>query len=264
MTVVRLAVVSDVHGNLHALRATIDRLRRHGVDEWVSAGDVVGYGAHPGECLDLLAGLGAHGVAGNHELMVLGHLSTRRAGRLAQETTGWTRSALGEDRLRQLAMLPAVLQRHGVVVAHGSLSDPELYVRGAEQAAAQLDLLDRDFPGSAALVLGHTHHPLVYDRSRGLSPAAPGATVRVDRSGVLLNPGSVGQSRERERVPLARSLVLDLEGRSARFFSVPYDVAACRAALRAAGLPRRAAHLRPRRSVALVRRVARGVSGVRE
>ena len=76
----RIGLLSDVHANLFALRSAISRLRAEGVDAWVCAGDLVGYGPHPNECVETIAELGATCVVGNHELMMLDELPDTRAG----------------------------------------------------------------------------------------------------------------------------------------------------------------------------------------
>jgi len=253
----RIGLVSDVHANLFALRAAITRLRADGVDAWVCAGDLVGYGPHPDECVETIAELGPTCVAGNHELMVLGELPDSRAGRLARESIAWTRTVVRDDVRAHLAALPRTAETAGMLVAHGSPGDPEEYVRTEGRAAALLGSLS----GGRLLVLGHTHRPWLYGADAGSlfpagAPAAPGsADVPLTADGrYLVNPGAVGQSRERERRPLARFALLDLERSHVRFYAEPYDDAATRAALRARRLPPDAVHVRPGRVAKATRR----------
>jgi predicted phosphodiesterase len=249
---VRYGVLSDVHGNLFALRAAVDRLRRAGVDGWLCAGDVVGYGPQPNECVDLLAELGARCVAGNHELLVLDRLPADRAGRLARETTPWTRSALREDTRAWLAALPLTVRVPGLTMAHGSLDDPQRYVTQPARAAEELRQA-----GTRLLVLGHTHRPWLFHAAEGTLPLAPGAVTALPPTGrLLVNPGSVGQSRQREWRPRARFLLLDVDRGEVELFAEPYDVDAARAALRAHGLPGACIHVPPGRLRAVPRRAA--------
>jgi len=147
-----------------------------------------------------------------------------------------------------------VLAAPGLVMAHGSLHDPQEYVLHDSQAAHQLDTLAREYPTADLLVLGHTHQTWVYSQREGTLPTAAGSDVPLPPGRVLLNPGSVGQSRQRERRPLARCMLVDLERRQARVLGTAYDVAACRRALRRHGLPGYAVHLRPVRLATLRRR----------
>jgi predicted phosphodiesterase len=244
-----IGVLADVHGNLAALRATVAELERRGAERWIVAGDLVGYGPQPNECVELVAGLEAVCVAGNHDLMAVGRLSDERCIPLAREVMRWTRSVLGADARAYLEALPLVASAgEGVTVAHGTVDDPQAYTHTPAQARAQLTLV-----AGPVLVLGHTHRPLAVAERSELRPAAHVALPPGER--VALNPGAVGQAREmRAR---ARALALDTAGAS--FLRLPYDVAATREALAAAGLPRDACHLppSPRRKAARLAGAAR-------
>jgi predicted phosphodiesterase len=253
----RIGLLSDVHANLFALRAAIARLRAEGVDAWICAGDLVGYGPHPNECVETVAELEPTCVAGNHELMLLDALPVTRAGWLARRTIAWTRDVVRPDVRTYLADLPATATTAGIAVAHGSPGDPEEYVRTDERAAELL----RSVP-EHVLVLGHTHRPWLTGADSGTAfPLdAPPGSAAVPLAGAephLINPGSVGQSREREASPRARFALLDLTRTEVRFFAEPYDAAATRAALRERRLPPDTVHVRPGRAAATARRVRR-------
>ena len=244
----RIAVLSDVHGNLPALEASLDAIRREGVDAYACTGDLVGYGPFPNECVEVVAELApAWVVAGNHDLIALGRLSGDRCIRLARESLDWTRKVLTEEARAHLSALPLRADAaHGVVLAHGSLEDPEEYTTKPDQATRQLDRLAGEGLAAPILLLGHTHRAWAWSRDTGtLKPTATGTLALTDGAGVILNPGAVGQSRERH--VHARFLVLDLERREARFFAIPYDVARCREALLRCGLPPSSYHLPPAR-----------------
>src|SRR4051794_15415919 len=231
----RYGVIADIHANLHALEAVLAALDPERVDGWLCAGDLVGYGPRPNECVERVAGLpGLVAVAGNHDLMAIGGGGSEGLGALQARSVEWTAGALGADArayLEGLAMQAS--SPDGVVVAHGSLDDPSEYVRDCEAAGAQLARV----PDAPALVLGHTHHPL--------------------ECGRVFNPGSVGQPRERRE--LARAMVLETADGvlSARRVAVRYDAKATRAELREAGLPPGACHLPPSRRTGLRRRLGR-------
>jgi predicted phosphodiesterase len=238
----RLAVVSDVHANLPALRAVARDAAAAGVDSWLFLGDAVGYGPHPNECVEEIAALGAACVAGNHDLMAVGALPLHGT-TLALESLAWTRRVLTSGTGAALASWPRSRSYAGVDLAHGSPADPQEYVRGSERAATLLDELGG---GSTLLLLGHTHEPWAFARRAGTLALGRAAVVPLARGERhVLNPGSVGQSRARS--PDARYLLLDLDARVADFRAVPYDATAVGAALAAAGLPEGSWHLRPPR-----------------
>ena len=240
----RVGVLADVHGNLHALEAVVERLETERPGAWVCAGDLVGYGPFPNECVASVHELGAVAVAGNHDLMALGRLPDDGVPVLARETIAFTRAVLEEDARGRLAALPLVAPAHdAVLVAHGSLRDPCEYVTDARQARSVLREVSTDDAHLRVVVLGHTHRPMAVALTQRLAPDRAGVVALPAGEPTLLNPGSVGQSRERH--PLARGLLLDLDAGTATFHAVAYDVAGCRRALRAAGLPEEAVHLRP-------------------
>lgn len=240
----RYGLVSDVHANLPALEAVLAALCAEGVEELLCAGDLVGYGPHPDECVARLADAGARCVAGNHDLIALGRLSLQRTDALARRTLEWTRDTISPATREALERLPALFAEDGVVMAHGSLDDPQCYVRTGDQAREQLDRLAREHPGKRVLVLGHTHRARAYGARRGVIRLRPRGQVRLaEGETLLLNPGSVGQARERR--PLARAAVLDLDRGEARLLALRYDHARTVRDLVARGLPPEAAHRRP-------------------
>ena len=243
----RYGVVGDVHGNLEALSAALDAVEAAGVDRVVCPGDVVGYGPHPEECIAMLYATEALVVAGNHDLMAIGELPVPFESPLVRQTIDWTRKQLGDRSRAWLRALPLELELDDrVLMTHGGLGDPTLYVHGATEAVAQLAELAARRPRSRGMLVGHTHHPL--------SCTAPGGRW-------LLNAGSVGQPRERR--PVARALVFDSAAgpASAEFLELRYDDDHVRRELRAAGLPPYACHLAPGRLAHLRRRVASAFTG---
>jgi predicted phosphodiesterase len=264
---VRYGVISDVHGNLPALEAVLSELRSLHVDAYACAGDLVGYGPQPNECVETIRRLGAASVAGNHDLIAIGALSEARCERLARNSLRWTRDALDDETREFLEQLPRRLELPGgVVVTHGSLDDPQEYILRVDQAAAQLRQLGEEHPAARTLVVGHTHRAFASDGA----PTPP--RIGLQRSisltghdGWLLNPGAVGQSRER-RIR-ARFVVLDLEREEATFHAVRYDVRRSRALLRRQNLPAGSVHLPPWRLKALLRPAIRmgrhALAGVR-
>lgn len=232
----RYGVLSDVHANLAALQAALRVLAAERVERYLSLGDVVGYGPWPRECVELLNSLGAIAVAGNHERMLLGLLDDSRASSSARLSLAWTRDVLGAEHRKGLAELPMVSATDEIVLAHGSLDEVDEYVRSERRARELLDRLSDEHPGAQVLLLGHTHEAWAFSRSRGtLLRGRAGRVVLQPGEQVLLNPGSVGQSRDHKAH--VRFLLLDLCARRADFRSLPYDLRACRRELERHSLP---------------------------
>jgi predicted phosphodiesterase len=263
---VRLAVLSDVHANLPALEAVLEVLRGESPDAYLCAGDVVGYGPFPNECIEVLSSLrDLSCVAGNHDLIAIGDLTDERCIPLARETLAWTRGVLTDPSRGFLRSLPPRLEIGGVVVAHGSLDDPQRYVRTTAEVRDELERLDGHGADGRILVLGHTHFAGVWSSSGRRVPVARGGFLPLSPTGrSLVNPGSVGQSRE-WRVH-ARCTVVDTDRMVVREYRVGYDTRRCAAELRRVGLPARTFHLppwRPERARGAARRLLRLVQPTR-
>jgi predicted phosphodiesterase len=236
----RYAVLSDVHGNLLALSAALAAAAAADVDAFLCAGDVIGYGAEPNECVDLLRERGVLCIAGNHELMALGVLASDRCTPLARSSTRWTSQVLRDDVRTFLSQLPLQRQLPGMLVAHGSPDDAEEYVRRPQRAQELLTALPA---GVDRLVLGHTHQSWVVSEQRGtLLHQVVGDIHPLAGERLLVNPGSVGQPRSG---PLtARFAILDDTTGLVSLREVGYDTAAAQQRLLAAGLPSHSYHPR--------------------
>jgi predicted phosphodiesterase len=233
----RVAVISDVHANLPALEAVLEHAGQEGFDELWCLGDIVGYGGKPSECLALVRERSAICLGGNHDLVVSGVLDIAQFTSDAGVAARWTRSVLTPDELEVLAVLSPQGERAGVSLFHGSIRDPVWeYVLTADVADASL----RAQTTELALV-GHSHVQLslaLGDGGLEGGKAEPEQEVPLG-SKQLLNPGSVGQPRDRD--PRAAWLLLDTEAGWARFKRSEYAIERAQSDIRAAGLPSRLA-----------------------
>jgi predicted phosphodiesterase len=231
---VRVAVVSDIHSNLHALEAVLAAIDADAPDELWCLGDLVGYGPRPNECCAAIAERADVCLGGNHDLAVRGTIDLEEFGGEAGIAARWTSDVLESPARALLDRLEPEGTAHGVALYHGSARDPVWeYVLSDEGALATLELTN------APLVLvGHSHVALQVvlsgeDLDGGLAPA--GREVELGGVRALLNPGSVGQPRDSD--PRAAYLLLDLETQRASFRRVEYDVERTQREMREAGLP---------------------------
>jgi diadenosine tetraphosphatase ApaH/serine/threonine PP2A family protein phosphatase len=230
----RVAVVSDIHSNLHALEAVLAAIDEEAPDELWCLGDLVGYGARPNECCAALAERADVCLAGNHDLAVRGSIDLEEFQGDAGRAATWTREVLEPQWKELLDRLEPEGSAHGVALYHGSARDPIWeYVLSDDVALATLELTD-----SPLVLVGHSHVALQVVQSGGelaggVAPA--GTELELDGLRALLNPGSVGQPRDGD--PRAAYLLLDLEARHASFRRVEYDVERTQREMREAGLP---------------------------
>ena len=231
----RVAIVSDIHGNRHAFEAVLDDVRNTGARELWCLGDVVGYGADPDDCCALARRHAAVCLAGNHDLAVTGELPLDEFSRGAALAARWTQEVIADENLEWLRSLRPQAAEDGVGLYHASPRDPVWeYVLSALLAELCLDAA----PERVCLV-GHSHVALSFQRPEG-EPATGtarrgGEAADLGAGEWLLNPGSVGQPRDGDA--RAAWLLLDTAGWRAQWRRIEYDVAGAAAAIRAARLP---------------------------
>jgi predicted phosphodiesterase len=230
----RVAVVSDIHSNLHALEAVLAAIDAEAPDELWCLGDVVGYGPRPNECCAVVAERAAVCLAGNHDLAVRGTIDLAEFGGEAAVAAGWTREVLEPRAQELLDRLEPEGSAHGVALYHGSARDPIWeYVLSDEAGLSTLELST-----SPLVLVGHSHVALrIVQAGAGLDGGIAPAGTEVETGGVraLLNPGSVGQPRDGD--PRAAYLLLDLDAQRASFHRIEYDVEQTQREMREADLP---------------------------
>jgi predicted phosphodiesterase len=232
---VRIAIVSDIHGNRQAFDAVLEAIEASDCEELWCLGDLVGYGADPDACVELARAHCAVCLAGNHDLGVTGELDLSDFSAGARLAAEWTRSTSRPDTLDYLRTLRPLNEEEVVGLYHASPRDPVWeYVLSPLQAELCLDV-----QSARVCLIGHSHVALSFSRPEG-GPATGqtrAAQEQLDlRTGEwLLNPGSVGQPRDGD--PRAAWLELDLDGWAAEYHRVEYDIAGAAAAIRAARLP---------------------------
>jgi predicted phosphodiesterase len=232
---VRIAVVSDIHGNRHAFEAVLDEIESTDCSEMWCLGDLVGYGAEPDACVELARKHAAVCLAGNHDLGVRGDLPLEEFSRGAALAARWTQATITPETLAYLQGLEPQSLDEEVGLFHASPRDPVWeYVLSPLQAELCLDVQSH-----RVCLIGHSHIALAFSRSEG-APAS-GQTypaeveLEIEEGEWLINPGSVGQPRDGD--PRAGWIELDTGNWSATYRRTEYDIAGAAAAIRAARLP---------------------------
>jgi predicted phosphodiesterase len=229
----RVAVISDIHANLHALEAVLEDIDRETPDAIWCLGDLVGYGPRPNECCARVRERADVCLVGNHDLVALGTLGIEDFNPEAAAAARWTAAALDEESRSFLSSLPPSAAPEHAQLFHASARDPVWeYVLTDEAATATLLLTT-----APVVLVGHSHIALAVTLSAGIVEGglAPAGTTLQLVGRWLLNPGSVGQPRDGD--PDAAWLLLDLEARFASFRRVAYSIEETQGELRDAGLP---------------------------
>ena len=231
----RYGILGDIHANLSALETVLACMRREGVDRLISVGDVVGYGAAPHECIQILREAGAQVVKGNHDAACVGEVDARLFNPYARAAVEWTHAELGAEEQQWLRGLPLVADLEHCCVVHATLDHPDRfdYVQAVEEADPSLDAMH-----STVLFAGHTHVPVTIlrlaDDPRTAYTVEPEIALD-DVRRAFVNVGAVGQPRDED----ARAAYAIYDSDRARIWiqRVEYDVAREAARIRAAGLP---------------------------
>ncbi len=218
----RLAVVSDIHSNLHALKAVKTSIEAEGADMVVCSGDIVGYGAFPNECCRIVKDFARPAVLGNHDIAAITRV-TDFMNPFAAQAAIWTANHLSSESRGYIQSLPGgakfAVGRLKAAAFHGSPASVDEYVYEQDVGEDLFDQLEE-----TALILGHTHVPFA---------------KRVgDR--MVVNPGAVGQPRDGD--PRASYAVLDTSHMSCAVRRVEYDIEGAAGAILSAGLPPILAH----------------------
>jgi diadenosine tetraphosphatase ApaH/serine/threonine PP2A family protein phosphatase len=211
---VRVAILGDVHSNRPALEAILADARLAGAEAFLQVGDIVGYGPHPRDCIDILSGLKASVCMGNHDAAAVHLLPLDAFNPFARMALEWTQSELSRPHRDVLAGLP----------------------RSLASAARSLEL-----QATTYCFVGHSHQPCLF----AMDPEGcceylaefrrVGFYRATDQELLLVNVGSVGQPRDED--PRAAYVLLDTVERSVRLLRVAYDIAGVQADMRKVGLP---------------------------
>jgi predicted phosphodiesterase len=229
----RYGIISDIHGNWEALKAVLRSCEEEGVRAFFCAGDVVGYGANPLECINELNNIRAQTVTGNHDQAVCGKLEMEELNPMAAQAACWTQDHLGKEARTWLHELPLVYTCEEFLMAHGSLNAPEkfIYIKDLDMARDTFYLMDKPL-----CFLGHTHVAQVIVQGKDKIAYLDSSSFEVDpRHKYVVNVGSVGQPRDGN--PSAAYCIYDPDLNRVTIKRVAYDIKAAQARIIEAGLP---------------------------
>lgn len=208
----KLGIISDIHANLPALRVCLDWLDEEGVDEIICLGDVVGYGPYPNECCDLLREREIVSVLGNHDGAITGDVLLKVFRKPNYSLLKWTDKHITTQNRGYLRSFEYTMTNDIWIAAHASPEHPErwTYLDSALTCRRILKNVDQDF-----VFVGHTHKPGIIAENLGTFSVRPGSRY-------VINPGSVGQSRDHDW--RASFGILDLKSRSYQNIRLDYQV----------------------------------------
>lgn len=236
----RYLILSDIHSNIEALEACVQRGKEAGYDTVLCCGDIVGYGPSPIEAIDVVRELNTLCIRGNHDRVAAGLDEATQFNPHARKAVYWTRSVLPDSYREYLVSLPVgpVDVTDEAQLVHGAVTDEDDYIFTEADADENFRLTEKHLT-----FFGHSHFPVVFSLDdEGNSVLAPSyefdefTAVRCDAGKKLfVNPGSVGQPRDGD--PRASFVIWDENRGRMEFYRVEYDVKLTQTKMREAQLP---------------------------
>lgn len=232
----KVLILSDIHANLTALEAVLADAPDY--DAVWCLGDLVGYGPDPNECIERIRSLpNLVCLMGNHDAAVLDIIDANAFNPEARASVQWTKQVLTETNLLDMSKKTARIVVEDTTLAHASPRYP-IWEYLLDVYTAKINF---DYFTTGLCLVGHTHVPVIYTLEEGASqarlvvPEANTVTELPLRS--IVNPGSVGQPRDRD--PRAAYALFEPETRLWEYRRVSYEIEPVQARMRAAGLPER-------------------------
>jgi len=231
----KFAIIADIHANLEAFQAVLSDSERQGCSAYGFLGDFVGYCADPKACLDIVRGMNAPCVKGNHDEYCSNDLPLRGFNPKAAEAVEWTRKQLTDEDRQWLRGLDYVRTVEGFTIVHATLDAPQRWGYVFDKLAASSSFARQETP---VTFFGHTHVPVAFVHDNGVVRGGIYTKFKIERGKkYFINAGSVGQPRDNNRK--AAYVVYDLGNSTVELRRLDYDIAAAQQKIRDAGLPPR-------------------------
>lgn len=230
----KIALFSDIHGNIEALDAVLSDISGQGVNKMICLGDIVGYGPDPAECVSRIRDLGCPAVMGNHDQACFEPGLEDMMNDMAQAGIQYSQRHLSDKQKKWLSDLPHVIEAEDFYAVHSSLDEEDFwpYVLARTDAARHFRYQEKPLA-----FCGHTHRPAIWKQEgRAIRTPLVESSLKLDPgSRHLINVGSVGQPRNARSE--ASYVLYDPKSATVEFQLVPYDFFKTQSKILDAGLP---------------------------
>jgi len=230
----KIALISDVHGNLEALETVLRDIEKQGAEKIHFLGDAVGYGCNPNECVKLINRHCDIKLLGNHDFAAMGLESTENFNQLAKASMNWTQTKLKPKSIRILADFEMESVFLDYYLVHSSPTEPEKwrYILSIDQARQHFDSFGQSF-----CFVGHSHSPTYFECNPENQIAQHFKADLECGEGCryIINIGSVGQPRDND--PRACYVIVNTDTNSINYRRVEYDINKTQEKMRKAKLP---------------------------
>jgi len=232
----RYGLFSDVHSNLEAFKVVLDVLKEENVDKYIFVGDLVGYGANPKECIELLKRLaedtGCVCVAGNHDYATCGKTSDIGYNHYAVDAIHWTKKQLNDEDIAFLSDMKLVEKEEDLTIVHANLIAPADwgYIIDIDDAFPNFSLMEKQI-----CFIGHSHRPIIFTAGETIDWSVSERLEISQDMKYIINIGSVGQPRDGD--PRASCAVYDTDTNLVEIKRSDYNIRAAQKKIMDANLP---------------------------
>ena len=228
----KYGLLSDVHSNLEALNSVLKKFKEEQVEKNVCLGDIVGYGANPNECVELIRNNNFECVAGNHDWAVVGKQDIEHFNPVAKEAIIWTADVLNRDNMEYLKQLELKKEFPEFIIVHATIINPEewKYIRTTFDAHRNFEELTKP-----VCFFSHSHVPIVFKETQRSKYSFDMSISIEEGIKYLINIGSVGQPRDKN--PKACYAIYDTEEKKVEIKRVSYDIKTAQDKIKEVDLP---------------------------
>jgi len=230
----RYAILSDVHGNLEAFQAVLKDLSQEKIDQDFFLGDIVGYGADPNQCIEILQERTPLVVAGNHDWATVGLTDFSYFNPVAKAAIEWTAREIKVNQQEFLKNLPLIQIQNNLTLVHATPYQPAAwnYIFSLQEASLSFHYYDQQI-----CFIGHSHTPIAFAQNgEGKTHILPDTTFTLkDSHRYIINVGSVGQPRDGD--PRAAYGIYNPDDSLFILKRISYDIEGAQKKIIEAGLP---------------------------
>ena len=229
----KYVIFADVHSNLEAFNAAVKTFPAGDDIRLVFAGDIVGYGANPNECMELLLSLKTENVLGNHDAAVIDKTDVTYFNEYAASAVLWTKEHITQENKDYLEAVPFVHEEELFSVCHGTLHNPEsfIYMTTGADAMHTFEILKRKI-----CFVAHSHIPTTFTLREGsVYQSSKEKIILKKGEKYIINVGSIGQPRDNDN--RACYCTYDPDKNEIEFHRVEYDIRTAREKIIKGGLP---------------------------
>ena len=222
----KIAIISDIHGNFPALENTLEYIKGLDVEEIYCLGDIVGYGAQPNECCDLIRETTDKIIIGNHDAAACGILDFSWFNPVAKHSLQWTSETLTKDNIEWLKSLPYSISKDDLIFSHALLYKLDEFYYDDELIPIYYSFKEMGEKYKVSLI-GHSHkyNILRADSTDKLKEWTQDGNIELDKENkYIINAGSVGQPRDKNPDSCFIVYTNEEKNRSVYVHRVKYDI----------------------------------------